>query len=263
MKKLIALLLALAMTACLFACGETEQNPPATTTAPTEAPTEPSEPEADGVMTYAEYVAAELDTQCTVEFFVQATQGWWFDSSANHGKITIYGQSPEGGYFAYEVNCDEETGKKLVAGTKVRVTGDKKEWDGEVELMNATLEIVEAETWIAEPLDVTAKMASEDLIDDMNKKVAIKGATIVAANADGATFLYKWNGAGSEGDDLYFNVQIDGKTYTLVVESYLCGLGSETYEAVRGLKVGDVIDIEGFLYWYNGAQPHVYKVTVK
>ncbi len=94
----------------------------------------------------------------------------------------------------------------------------------------------------------------------MNRFVAIKGATVVAANDAGDAFLYKWNGSGAEGDDLYFNVSVGGNTYTLCVESYLCGLGSEAYEAVRALKVGDVIDLEGFLYWYNGAQPHITSV---
>jgi hypothetical protein len=37
---------------------------------------------------------------------------------------------------------------------------------------------------------------------------------------------------------------------------------ADTYAAVEALKVGDVIDVEGFLYWYNGAQPHVTNVTV-
>ena len=46
------------------------------------------------------------------------------------------------------------------------------------------------------------------------------------------------------------------------MESYLCGAGTEVYEAVKALNVGDVIDIEGFLYWYEGAQPHVTSVTV-
>ena len=45
------------------------------------------------------------------------------------------------------------------------------------------------------------------------------------------------------------------------MESYLCGLGSEAYEAVRNLQIGDVIDLEGFLYWYNGAQPHITSVV--
>ena len=39
--------------------------------------------------------------------------------------------------------------------------------------------------------------------------------------------------------------------------------GTDVYTTVTNLKVGDVIDVEGFLYWYNGAQPHVTSVTVK
>ena len=67
--------------------------------------------------------------------------------------------------------------------------------------------------------------------------------------------------SGAEGDDLYFCVSINGATYTFCVESYLCGVGSDAYEAVRNLKVGDVIDLEGFLYWYTSAQPHITSVT--
>ena len=52
-------------------------------------------------------------------------------------------------------------------------------------------------------------------------------------------------------------------TYTFTVESYLCGEGTDVYTTVTNLNVGDVIDVEGFLYWYNGAQPHVTSVTVK
>ena len=51
-----------------------------------------------------------------------------------------------------------------------------------------------------------------------------------------------------------------GKTYTFTVESYLCGKDSEVYKAVKALKVGDKIDMEGFLYWYNGANPHITSV---
>ena len=130
--------------------------------------------------------------------------------------------------------------------------------------MNSTLEIIEGDTWIADCLDVTALFGTDELEQHMNEKVSIKGATVVAStikdDANEYPFLYKWNGAGKEGDDLYFNVSINGQTFTFCVESYLCGLGSEAYEAVRNLKIGDVIDLEGFLYWYNGAQPHVTSV---
>ena len=29
------------------------------------------------------------------------------------------------------------------------------------------------------------------------------------------------------------------------------------------LKIGDKIDMEGFLYWYEGANPHITSVVVK
>ena len=250
MKKLIAFLLVLVMMLSVAAC------------APAETPDngENQTPPESAGMTYAEFVAAEQDAEVVVEFYVQATQGWWFDSEAGHGKITIYGQAKDGGYFAYEVNCDEETGKKIVAGAKVRVTGDKAVWNGLAEIMNGTIEVLEGDTWTAEALDITALLGTEELEGHMNKKIAIKGATVEASNEAGDVFLYKYNGSGKEGDDLYFKVAVGEKSYTMVVESYLCGLGSDTYEAVRGLKVGDKIDLEGYLYWYNEAQPHIYSV---
>ena len=52
-------------------------------------------------------------------------------------------------------------------------------------------------------------------------------------------------------------------TYTFTVESYLCGETTDVYNTVTNLKVGDKIDVGGFLYWYNGLQPHVTSVTVK
>ena len=47
-----------------------------------------------------------------------------------------------------------------------------------------------------------------------------------------------------------------------MVESYLCDSESEVYKAVEALEVGQTIDCEGFLYWYEGANPHITSVTV-
>lgn len=249
MKKIIAMLLVLTTVLAFAGCTGNE-NP--TTTA--------GAPEVN-VMTHAEFMAATVDTECVVEFYVQATQGWWFDNEANHGKITIYGQTEEGGYFSYETVCTEEEAAQLTKGTKVRITGDKTIYDGEVEIMGGKLEILSGDTWVATAADMTALLGTEEIADHMNEFVSFKGMTVVACNDAGDAFMYKWNGSGAEGDDLYFNVSYNGATYTFCVESYLCGLGSDAYEAVRGLKVGDVIDLEGFLYWYNGAQPHITSVS--
>ena len=216
------------------------------------------------VMSHEEFVKAELDSPVCIEAYVQANQSWW------DGKIKLYLQDENhGAYFAYDLPCTEEDAAKLtVPGTKVRITGVKAEWSGEVEIIDATYEILEG-SFIAEPEDVTALFGKDELIDHMNEKIAVKDAKVAASKVEGKdeefAFLYAWDGSGSQesNSDLYFNVEIGGQTYTFTVESYLCGNDTDVYKAVEGLKVGDTIDLEGFLYWYNGANPHITGVTVK
>ena len=245
MKKYIALLLALCMVFAFAACGKTAA-PKA------EDPSAKSE----GVMTYADYVAAELDTQVVVETYVQAKQGWWNDTA------TLYTQDGDGAYFVYNAACSEEDYAKLTDGAKIKVSGYKGEWAGEVEIMDATIEVLEG-SWVAPVLDVTAKLGTDELVNFQNQKVAFKGLTIEAANDDGAAFLYNWDGSGAEGtdSDLYFNASVNGQTYTFVIEYYLTGADSDAYKAVQALKVGDKVDMEGYLYWYEGVQPHITSVV--
>ena len=211
--------------------------------------------EASGeVLSYADYMAAEMDTQVVVETYVQAKQSWWED------KATLYTQDQDGGYFVYNMACSEEDYAKLTPGTKIRVTGFKGEWSGEVEIMDATFEFVEGgDTFIAEPKDVTTYLGQDELADYQNQFVSFKGMTVEASEGD-AAFLYNWDGSGAEGDDLYFKVSLNGETYTFTVESYLCDSTTEVYTAVKNLKVGDKIDMEGFLYWYEGVNPHITSV---
>ena len=54
---------------------------------------------------------------------------------------------------------------------------------------------------------------------------------------------------------------ISCKFGSFTVESYLRGAGTEVYEAVKQLQVGDKIDLVGFLYWYEGPNPHIIGVT--
>ncbi|MCI8319052.1 MAG: hypothetical protein HFG96_11195 [Lachnospiraceae bacterium] len=213
----------------------------------------------EGVMTHDEYVAAELETEVTVETYVQAKQSWWED------KATVYSQNEDGAYFLYNMACSEEDYEKLVPGTKIKVTGYKAEWSGEVEIIDATFEILEGEEYIAPVTDVTELLGKDELIEHQNEFVAFKGMTVEAAgqdeNGNDVAFLYNWDGSGTDGDDLYFNVSLNGETYTFTVESYLCDNTTDVYKAVTELKIGDIIDMEGFLYWYEGVNPHITTVT--
>lgn len=214
---------------------------------------------AQDVMTYEEYMAADLDSQVTVETYVQAKQSWWED------KATVYSQDENGAYFLYNMACSEEDYEKLAPGTKIRVTGYKSEWSGEIEITDATFEIVDG-NYIAEAKDVTEYLGQDELNDFQNQFVAFKGLVVEAAGKgdDGqdVAFLYNWDGSGQDGDDLYFNVSNEkGDTFTFTVESYLCDNTTDVYAAVKELNIGDKIDLEGFMYWYEGPNPHITSVT--
>ena len=198
---------------------------------------------AEGVMTHADYAAAEIDAEVVVETYVQAKQSWW------DNKATVYCQSEDGAYFLYEMACSEEDYAKLVPGTKIKVTGYTAEWAGEVEIVDATFEILEG-SFIAEPADMTALLGTDELIAHQNELSVFKGMTIEAIE-------YK---NGQPGDDIYVTASVNGQSYSFCVEVYLTGTETDVYKAVGELKAGDVVDIEGFLYWYEGANPHIISV---
>ena len=250
MKKYIALMLALCMLMSFAACGKKAEEPapaPAATEAPapTEAPVEePAEEEAPAAMTYADYAAAELDSEVVVDCYVQATQSWWED------KITVYAADEDGAYFLYEMACSEEDAAKLTAGTGIRVTGYKGEWAGEVEIMDATFEFIDG-TYVAEPIDATALLGTEELIEHQNQLATFKGLTVEA-------IAYKND---QPGDDIYLTLSLDGNPYEFCVEVYLTGPESDVYTTVGELAVGDTVDVEGFLYWYEGVNPHITAIS--
>ena len=257
MKKLIALLLVLVMAISLAACASNE---PAETEAPvqeteapaeTEAPVEETEAPVEDtvkVMTYAEFAAAELETEVVVETYVQTIESWWND------QCHIYAASEDGGYYIYGYTCTQEEADKLVPGTKIRVTGYKGAWAGEVEIMDATFEFVkDADTYIAEAKDLTDKLGTDDLIKYQNQFASFKGLTVVKVEYQG----------GEPGKDIYVTVSLNDKEYSFCVESYLPGTDSDVYKTVGTLKAGDKVDIEGFVYWYEGINTHITSVTVK
>ena len=261
MKKIFAVLLALAMIFSFAACGEkkeAETKEPETQTQEQQQE-ETKTPEVE-IMSHDDYVAAAIDAAVTVDTYVQAKQSWW------DGKGTFYTQSEDGAYFLYNMPCTEEEYDKLVPGTRIIVSGYKAEWSGEIEIIDAAYQIMDG-SYIAEATDVTDLLGKEELIDHQNEFVSFKGMTVEPSilKAEGkedqeVAFLYNWDGSGSDGNDLYFNVSKDGQTYNFTVESYLCGPETDVYKAVKELKIGDVIDLEGFLYWYEGANPHITSV---
>jgi hypothetical protein len=85
------------------------------------------------------------------------------------------------------------------------------------------------------------------MIAHQNEKVAFKGMTVEAIE-------YK---NGEPGDDIYVTLGKDGASYSFCVEVYLTGPDTDVYTTVGSLNVGDVVNVEGFLYWYEGINPHI------
>ena len=198
MKKLFAVLLAALAALTLFGCQNTEKD----STGSDSASVGETTADTVKVMTYAEFLAAEADSKVTVEAYVQAKQSWWKDDKGV-GKATLYTQDQDGAYFIYELPMEEDQYNKLTTGTKIRVTGSKAVWEGEIEIMNGTLDKVLEGNYVAPAVDVTAKLGTDDLATYMNRFVAFKGMTVAAkkdANGNDVAFLYKWNGAGQEGE---------------------------------------------------------------
>ncbi|MDR0915813.1 MAG: hypothetical protein LBN02_01310 [Oscillospiraceae bacterium] len=272
MKKFLALLLALTLVLAFAGCASdkpanTSPTPDVTASPSPDAPTPddptpevPTPDDSADVLTYAEYIAAELDSEVVIEAYVQAKQALY----SAYGTTSLYTQDEDGAYFLYRIACSDADYDLLQVGTKIRVTGFKSAWAGEVEIIDATFEIIDG-SYVAPAFDATALLGTDALIDYQNQFVSFKGLTVEAAGKDesGAdvAFLYNWDGSGTDGDDLYFSVSLDGTTYSFTVESDLAGAGTAAYEAVKALTVGDVVDLEGFLYWYEGVNPHITAVT--
>ena len=227
MKKFIALLMAMVMVLALGACADKGGND--------------INAKSEGVMTYAQYDAAALDAEVIIEAYVQATQSWW------DNKITVYAQDGDGAYFIYEMQCAEADAAKLVPGTKIKVKGYKGAWAGEVEIMDATFEFAGDTKYVAEPVDATSWLGTDELIKHQNQLAIFKGMTIESIE-------YK---NGEPGDDIYVTVSKDGNKYDFCVERYLTGPETEVYQAVGALAVGDKVDVTGFIYWYEGVNTHI------
>ncbi|MBP5281200.1 MAG: hypothetical protein J6Z22_01735, partial [Lachnospiraceae bacterium] len=141
-KRILAVLIAATMTLSMTACekagqASSQESSSEASSSVVESSVEESSveesteaPEEQAVMTYAEYAAAQVDDPVVIEAYVQANQSWW------DGKLTVYTQDKDGAYFLYNMACaSQEDADKLVPGTKIRVSGFKSEWEGEVEIV--------------------------------------------------------------------------------------------------------------------------------
>ena len=90
--------------------------------------------------------------------------------------------------------------------------------------------------------------------------------SVCSAGAAGASFRLVFSnsqtGENIGGYETTVTVAKDGASYDFCVERYLTGPETEVYTAVGALEAGTVVDIEGFLYWYDAVNTHITAITV-
>ena len=86
----------------------------------------------------------------------------------------------------------------------------------------------------------------------MNQKIAMKGLEVVEVSVKDSEY----------DPDLYITCKLGDTEVNLCVENYLTGPDTEVYMTGKDLAAGTIVDVEGFLYWYEGANPHVTSISV-
>ena len=95
--------------------------------------------------------------------------------------------------------------------------------------------------------------ARTELKKYMNQKISISDLEVIE--------LSKNN--DSSDPDIFITAMINDKEISLCVESNLTNVNSNTYQIAENLEVGNIIDVEGFLYWNYGPNPRITTITIK
>ena len=207
-----------------------------------------NEPEPDDkpkALTYSEYMATSDGETVIIEAYITGRRSWW------NGAV-LYLQDENGGYFVYNLPCSQdEYNTKLLVGNKIRVTGYKTSYAGEVEIngsqagAEATWELLEG----TKTFDAKSVSNLASLSNFPNQLVKLEN--LVVAN------VYE------EGRNVYFDVTDGANVYTFCVETYmeLTPNTSATYTTVHSLEKGDKVTVTGFNYTYYNPQLHTMTVT--
>lgn len=207
------------------------------------------------------FKAAQDGEEVTVETYIQAK--FYYNA---WGNFNFYAQDSEGAYYGYRYYCTEAEYNAIEIGQKVKITGKKASYAGEVEFGEATISIELLDgNWKATPIDVTKYAGTASMIDYQNRYIKYTNLTVVPENDSGEAVRYK-----GENDDIYFvGTTPDGVKVNFCVESDFTNSSTDVYKKVGTLKVGDKIDVEGFCNWWDeehggtGANPHVTKLTIR
>ena len=214
-----------------------------------------------GETTADEYEDSEDGDYVIVNTYIQGKEGW--REVGGVGVASFYTQY-DYGCFLHNVEMTKAEYDKLKVGDNVMVYGHKATVDGQPTVADAKIRLVTRAYRTYEPIDVSDLVGSEHIVEYRDVRVYFGEMTIVAANDEGAAFLYGPDGTGKHGDDIYFKAAAKkgnkSTVYTFVINAELVGSENTEYKQAESLEVGETFDLEGFLNWSGDEPlPHIYE----
>ena len=207
---------------------------------------------ATNVMSYDDFMMAEINDDVIIESYVQDFESFY------NGKQTIYLADDEGAYFGYELTISEEDSNRLQPGMKLYIEGQKLEYRGQIEIGNTTVvEIIEGEDpLIRGSFEVTEDLSDEYAVSDLQGRLIEVVAKLLPSGEEGKPYLLGWNDSGELNKaDLYLNIEVNDNTFTWNVRRYLRNANTDVYKAVAALtkdNIGSYYNISAYVYIYDG-----------
>lgn len=192
--------------------------------------------------TYAEFVAMDAKAPVVVRGVVTGIISKTNGNSSNG----LYLQGTDGGFYVYNMSVDPVADLKLETGMTVRVTGVKDTYNGTLEVIEASVEVLDTNKTAVTPTDYTekftkaAKLTDESLVGVQAALVTIKGVEITSFDASTGYYRFKLG-------ELESYVRISSSACPMVKADQTKMI--EAHKAHFGYKA----DVTGVVSVYSGA----------
>ncbi len=197
------------------------------------------------VLSYDEFVKADSNADVAVQGIVTG-----IISKTNGNKSNgLYLQSLDnkGGFYIYNMANDPVT-DKIEVGMKVEAVGKKDVFNGTLEVIDATVTVLEKTPTTVTPVDLTEAFKTAAKLDDTTLTygqallVKLTGVTVLPQDGDTANGYYKF--------------QLGDKTSYVRISSSVCPMVKDaqtTMIANHKAKTGYTADVVGLVTLYSGS----------
>ena len=193
-------------------------------------------------LTWDEFLAVEKGNAVAVDGVITALLSKSLGDSTNG----LYVQSEDGGYYVYNLATDPIADDNLAAGMTVRVKGNKDDYNGTLEIIDATVTVISEEITPVTPIDYTEIYKNATALTD----AALAGKQAMFVVVKGVQIT------GQDTSSGYYKFKLGELESYIRISSSVCPLNADDTNAFKALhaeKNGFVADVAGVICVYNGA----------